>query len=163
MERHSSLSERLAKDEVSEFHDLLLCPHKFIFNRDWYEKSGGQAEFDEFRAKFAHISDSEREELLLLVSSSDPRHFRHLPQKTTSRQLRELLMFYIPLAKEEEVEIWRRQRSRPDSEVPDDERVEDAGLSDNMLEFPMATKKSPSVLVGWCRRMSTSLVTLQLN
>jgi hypothetical protein len=128
-------------DEAS-FHDLLLWPHKFIFNRDWFDKSGGQAEFDDFKSKFARIPDSERTELLLMLSSSDPRHFKHLPEKTKSRQLRELLMFYIPLAKEEEVEIWRRQRSSPDAEVPDDERVEDAGLLDNILEFPVATKNT---------------------
>jgi hypothetical protein len=128
-------------DEAS-FHDLLLWPHKFIFNRDWFEKSAGQAEFDDFKSKFARIPDSERTELLLMLSSSDPRHFKHLPEKAKSRQLRELLMFYIPLAKEEEVEIWRRQRSSPDADVPDDERVEDAGLLDNILEFPVATKNT---------------------
>jgi hypothetical protein len=65
-----------------------------------------------------------------------------LPQKTKSKQLRDILNFYIPLAKEEEAEIWRRQRSAADSEVPDDERVEDAGLLDNVLEFCLATKKT---------------------
>ena len=37
----SSSNVHSAKDEAA-FHDLLLWPHKFIFNRDWYEKSGGQ-------------------------------------------------------------------------------------------------------------------------
>jgi hypothetical protein len=125
----------------AEFHDLLLWPHKFTFNRDWYEKAGGKAEFDEFKAKFSRMSESERAELLWLVSSSDPRNFKDLPQKTKSKQLRELLSFYIPLPKGEEAEIWKRQHSSADSEVPDDERVEDAGLLDNVLEFPV-TKKS---------------------
>ena len=34
--------------------------------------------------------------------SCDPRDFKDLPQKTKSKQLREILSFYIPLAKEEE-------------------------------------------------------------
>jgi len=58
--------------------------------------------------------------------------------------LREILNFYLPLAKGEEEEIWNRQRSSDDSEVPDDERVEDAGLLDNVLEYPVTTKKSPA-------------------
>ena len=87
-----------------EFHDLLLWPHKFTFNRDWYEKSDGKPEFDEFKAKFSRIPDSERAELLWLLSSSDPRNFKDLPSKTKSKQLRETLNFYIPLAKEKEEE-----------------------------------------------------------
>jgi hypothetical protein len=136
--------KRAFGESDSEFHDLLLWPHKFTFNRNWYEKSDGKAEFSEFKAKLARISDLERAELLWLVSSSDPRYFKDLPQNTKSKQLREILNFYVPLAKEDEAEIWRRQRSASDSEVPDDERVEDAGLLDNVLEFPVTTKKSPS-------------------
>lgn len=129
------------KDEAA-FTDLLLWPHKFTFNRDWYEKLGGQAEFDEFKAKFSRISESDRAELLRLVSSTDPRGFKDLPQQTKSKQLRNLLTFYFPLAKADEAEIWQRQRAVRSCEVPDDERVEDAGLSDNELEFQVATKKS---------------------
>jgi len=126
-----------------------LWPHKFIFNRDWYEKSQGQPEFDDFESKFSRLSVNDRAELLWLVSSSDPRYFKDLPEKTKSKQLREILRFYIPLAKGEEEAIWERQRNRADTtiDVPDDERVEDAGLSDNVIEFPITvpTKKPLTV------------------
>jgi len=129
----------------AEFHDLLLWPHRFIFNRDWYGKSKGQPEFDDFKSKFSRLSEIDRAELLWLVSSSDPRYFKDLPLKTKSKQLREILRFYLPLAKGEEEAIWEHQRNRvhPTIDVPDDERVEDAGLADNVIEFPITPAKKP--------------------
>ena len=118
--------KRAFGETEAEFHDLLLSPHKFIFNRDWYEKSQGQPEFDDFKSKFSRLSEIDRAELLWLVSSSDPRYFKDLPEKTKSKQLREVLRFYIPLPKGEEEAIWKRQRNRidPTIDVPDDERAE---------------------------------------
>jgi hypothetical protein len=119
------------KDEA-EFNKLLLTPHKFIFNRDWYEKSTGKPEYDEFKAKLSRLSESDIKELNRLVSSCDPRGFRDLPQKTNDSRLRHILSFYVPLPKDEEVAIWERQRSvKRASEVPEDERVEDACLLDD--------------------------------
>jgi hypothetical protein len=132
----------------AHFHDLLLWPHKFIFNRDWYEKSDGQPEFEEFKSKFARLPEVDRAELLWLVSSTHPRFFKDLPQQTKSKQLREVLHFYLPMAKGEEAAIWEQQRKRavdPTTEVPDDERVEDAGLNDNVLEFSPVAKKPLAV------------------
>ena len=86
--------------------------------------------------------------MLWLVSSTHPRYFKDLPQQTDSKQLREILRFYLPMAKGEEAAIWDRQHKRaadPTAEVPDDERVEDAGLSDNLLEFPVPAKKPQAV------------------
>lgn len=131
-----------------EFHDLLLWPHKFIFNRDWYENRDGQAEFEEFKFKFSRLSESDKAELLLLLSSTHPRFFKELAQRTKSKQIRGVLTFYLPLAKGVEAAIWERQHKRsvdPTTVIPDDERVEDAGLNDNVLEFPVATKKPQAV------------------
>jgi hypothetical protein len=131
------------------FHDLLLWPHKFIFNRDYYEKMEGRPEFDEFTGKFSRLSEIDRAELLWLLSSTGPKDFKDLPQRAKSMQLGEILRFYVPPAKEEEAAIWERQRKKAlgASEVPDDERVEDAGLADNVLEFP-APEEKPHVVAG---------------
>ncbi len=140
--------KRAFGETEAEFQDLLLWPHKFTFNRDWYEKSGGQPEFEEFKSKFSRLSENDRTELLCLISSTHPRYFKDLPQQTKSKRIRDILAFYLPLAKGEEAAIWERQRKRSEdlvSEVPDDERVEDAGLDDNVLEFPAVTKKPPAV------------------
>ena len=140
--------KRAFGETEAAFHDLLLLPHKFIFNRDWYEKSDGQPELEAFKSKFSRLSETDRAELLWLVSSTDPRYFKDLPQKAKSKQLRDVVAFYVPLAKGEEEAIWERQRKRsvdPTFEVPDDERVEDAGLSDNVVDLPVAARKTPTV------------------
>lgn len=130
--------KRAFGETEAEFLELLLWPHKFIFNRDYYEKDHGQGEFDEFKAQFTQLSEIDRRELLCLVSSTDPRFFKDLPQKTKNRRVRKLLAFYVPISKEDEAAIWERQRSRIADRtirVPDDERVEDAGLSDGTFDF----------------------------
>ncbi|HWY54170.1 MAG TPA: hypothetical protein VNZ03_06880 [Terriglobales bacterium] len=140
--------KRAFGETEAAFRDLLLLPHKFIFNRDWYEKSDGQPELEAFKSKFSRLSETDRAELLWLVSSTDPRYFKDLPQKAKSKQLRDVVAFYVPLAKGEEEAIWERQRKRsvdPTFEVPDDERVEDAGLSDNVVDLQVAARKTPTV------------------
>jgi len=132
------------------FHDLLLWPHKFIFNRDYYEKMEGRPELDEFTTTFSQLSEIDRAELLWLLSSTGPKDFKDLPERTKNKQLREVLGFYVPPAKGEEAAIWERQRKKSEGdavEVPDDERVEDAGLNDNVLEFP-APEQKPHVIAG---------------
>jgi hypothetical protein len=52
---------------------------------------------------------------------------------------------YLPLAKEEELEIWSRQRAmkqqyHPSIIVPDEERVEDAGLNYEETAAPVSMK-----------------------
>jgi hypothetical protein len=141
--------KRAFGETEAEFHDLLLCPHKFTFNRDYFEKAEGEPELREFKSKFSSLPEFERAELLWLLSSTDPGHFKDLQQKTESKQLREILRFYVPLAKDEEAAIWERERKRsldPTTVVPDDERVEDAGLSDSVLEFPAPTKEAPTAV-----------------
>jgi hypothetical protein len=108
-----------------------MWPHKYIFNRVHFEQT---AELMDFKAKFGQLSHTDRAELLWLLSTSEPRNFKDLPKATKSAQLRELLGFYVPLPKEEEVAIWKRSKQlfvKVRLEVPDDERVEDAGLADD--------------------------------
>ncbi len=133
----SQFFKRAFGETEEEFSDLLLWPQKFIFNRDYYEKAEGRPEFEEFKVYFSQLSQSDKAELLSLVSSTDPRHFRDLPNKTKNSNLRRILHFYVPLAKSDEAAIWERQRNRAADhsiEVPDDERVEDAGLTESLFE-----------------------------
>src|SRR6266849_1940311 len=118
---------------ITDFETLLLRPHHFIFNREWYEVLGGRAEFEENQSVAGRLSVSQKQELLALLSSCDPRYFVKLPQLTKDSRLRQVLQYHIPLSKAEEAEIWARQKSRAAnvSSVPEDERVEDAGLDDD--------------------------------
>ena len=135
------------KDEA-EFHDLLLWPHKFIFNRDHYEYLEGRPELDEFNAHFSRMSEIEKAELLWLLSSTGPKDFKDLPKRAKSQLIRDVLAFYVPPPKDEEAAIWERQRGQVQGDgvqVPEDERVEDAGLADNLLEFPAPETKPRAV------------------
>jgi hypothetical protein len=122
--------KRAFGDNYQDFESILLRPHHFIFNRDWYERWGGKPEFDEFTIAFEVLSAGEKATLVELLSSVEPREFHRLPQKASNSRLRSILRFYKPLPKDEEARIWSLQKDLEDVEVPEDERVEDAGLGD---------------------------------
>jgi hypothetical protein len=124
--------KRAFGDTSSEFETLLLRPHHQIFNRDWYEHQGGEGEFTDFRRLFEKLSVSNRAELVALLSSCDPKGIHGLRQMTTNSLVKRMLPFYIPIAKDEEAEIWRLQRVRGIPAVSDEERVEDAGLDEDI-------------------------------
>lgn len=128
--------KRAFGDSADSFEALLLRPQHYIFNREWYERLRGHAEFEEYRRVFVKLSRSQRAELLQLLSSCDPRYIKRLGSGTTDSQIRQILPYYTPLSKEKEADIWTRQKGfarETVSEVPEDERVEDAGLSEPML------------------------------
>src|SRR5260221_12137713 len=136
-----SFFKRAFGDTFGEFQDLLVRPHHFIFNRDWYETHGGKAQFEEYTKEFKKLSDSERTELLGLIASADPSDLRGQVMLATTSRVKSIMRHYLPLKKDEEADIWARQRAmkqqdHPSIIVPDEERVEDAGL--NYEEAPVA-------------------------
>jgi hypothetical protein len=134
-----SFFNRAFGSDDSAFKELLLRPHHFIFNREWFESSEGKPVFEEYRAAMRRLSQADRVELLSLLSSCDPREFRLLPKKTANRRLRNVIQYYIPLSKQEETAIWERQEvvRLHGLEVPEDERVEDAGLEEESAPVVM--------------------------
>jgi len=126
--------KRAFGDTVSDFRDLLLRPHHFIFNRDWYEVYEGRHQFEQFKREFRSLSNAERTELLGLVADRDPGELRSQLPHASSRRVRTILKHYLPLSKQEEAVIWARQKElkrheHPSISVPEDERVEDADLT----------------------------------
>ena len=116
-----------------EYADILAMPHDLIFNRDWYEHHDRDGRLEDFRAEFARLDGFERRELMELLSSCDPRLFAALSPRATTSAVARILRFYVPIPKAELFAIWASKRDatpvRPsDIGVPDDERVEDAGL-----------------------------------
>lgn len=135
--------KRAFGDTVQEFADLLLRPHHFIFNREWYEALGGHAQFEEYQREFKKLSSPEKVELLGLISAVDPHELPGQLRLAASSRVRSIMKHYLPLAKNEEAEIWAKQRvmrqqEDPSIVVPDDERVEDAGL--NYEDAPVQAK-----------------------
>ena len=141
--------KRAFGDTIDEFERILLLPHDFIFNRDWYEHFDGRAELHEYKAIVAKLDAGDRAELFHLLSSCDPRHFELLVDQTVNRQLKRILPFYVPKPKDELYRIWERQKNvarstlEADASLAEDERVEDAGL-----EHDDSTPREPAVREG---------------
>ena len=123
-------------DGVEEFEGLLARPERFLFNRVWYEELGGKAEFEAFQKCFARLSATDRGELMALISSSTPSQSGSLVSSATSQAVRDVIPFYQSLSKYEEAKIWKEMKRRQVKltsaipEIPADELVEDAGLSE---------------------------------
>lgn len=136
--------KRAFGDTVSDFQDMLLRPHHFIFNRDWYEVYEGLPQYEQFTKEFRVLSQVEKAELLAVVAQRDPSELRSpAAHVALSRRVRTILKHYVPLSKHEEAAIWKRQKELkrqddPSIDVPEDERVEDAGLS---YEEPLPTAR----------------------
>jgi len=127
--------KRAFGDTDEEFAALLLRPHRYIFNRDWYERHGGRPELEEYQSAILRMSSSRKAELLSLLGSCEPREIPRLERETQDSQLREVLRFYKPIGKDDEARIWEFQRSlekAPATVPPEDELVEDAGLHDDL-------------------------------
>ena len=118
------------------FESLLSRPDAFIFNRVWYEELGGKSEFVEFNVQFSKLTQGDRDELITLLSSTKPSQFAGLTKKTKSKRVAKILEFYLPLSEDREQQIWalcrdhRSKQREPEISVPEDQRVEDAGLTE---------------------------------
>lgn len=131
--------KRAFGDTAADFERILLLPQDFIFNRDWFEFQGGRGEFDEFNAALRKLTTEDKAELLSLLSSCDPSEWVDLPGKTPSTTVKAVLPFYVPRPKDDMSRIWKMQKPVPhDAEVPDEERVEDAGLQVEECEEAVA-------------------------
>jgi hypothetical protein len=137
--------KRAFGDNPEEFHQLLLLPHDFIFNRDWYEFDAGRPELDEYRAYIAKLSPSDRAELLQLLSSCDPREIGSL--SSANLAIKKVLPFYIPKTKTDLFKIWDRNKQKATDAPPvaDEERVEDAGLDAEEVPLPKKSIKTKSI------------------
>ena len=119
-----------------EFESLLLRPQHYLFNRFWYEKYEGRAEFESFQAIFKGLTLEERSELANLLSGTTPIGFKDLIGKANSIKVNNIINYYIPIPQNEETEIWKIMKLRlkntnsPTVSIPDDEMVEDVGLAE---------------------------------
>jgi hypothetical protein len=118
---------------IEGFENMLLRPHHYIFNRVWYEEMEGKPQYEDYLSKFSRLTPAEKAELLVLLSTTEPRNYPGLAGKTRRSNLRDVLHHYVQLTSAEEASIWEKQKSiKKATEVilPEDELVEDAGLND---------------------------------
>lgn len=139
--------KRAFGDTFEDYERILALPHDFIFNRDWYERFDPEERLPAYRAEFEKLDGYERRELMELLSSCDPREFVGLAERATTTAVKRVLRFYVPLPKDELFAIWARQkeltRDEPtaDMGLPEDERVEDAGLDHEEEPVPPPARK----------------------
>ena len=121
-------------DTYEDFERILLLPHDFIFNREWFEQFDPEQRLQAYRAEFAKLGSDERAELIDLLSSCGPSEFAGLTSRATTTNLKRILKFYVPLPMDELNSIWMKNKKltrgdiRIDIGLAEDERVEDAGL-----------------------------------
>jgi hypothetical protein len=134
--------KRAFGDAYEEFERILLRPHHFIFNREWYDNLGGRAQFDSYERELAALSLSQRGALLEILGTRSPHEYRSASRGLKDSQLRSVLRYYYPPAREQEIKIWRRvgklraKQQRQEVAVAEDELVEDAGLDDDSATLP---------------------------
>ena len=122
-------------DTYEEFEGILFRPHHYIFNRYWYEQFDGRAEFDSFQAAMRALSADERTELLEYLCSREKNDYARDLNLLAADKLREAARYFVPMSKANEARIWESQKRRRVKDinaylVPEDERVEDAALTD---------------------------------
>ena len=131
-----SFFKRAFGDSHDEFEAILLRPHHYIFNREWYEQGEGRAEFEEYQRDINKLSETDKRELLAALSSCDPRNYSDLEGSIATVSIKSVLRYHIPLAKADEALIWQAQRAARNSKplgLPEDQHVEDAGLYEQQV------------------------------
>jgi hypothetical protein len=130
-------------DTAKQFDELMLRPHHMIFNRMWFERGAGRAEFEEYESALSRLSIDERREMLEVLSTvlfdlpERPRMSRKelysFFESNPNGNLRSALRFHVPPTKDEERKIWTAQREVRELkfDISDDIIVEDAGLDDS--------------------------------
>ena len=119
-----------------QFRDLLLRPQHVLFNRAWYEEHGGRPEFEEFERLYTALSDTDRSELNMILSTYNVRDYRTAVGKAESIRVNEILPFFASPAKVELEKIWNSMQAiqtrnfDATPSIPEDELVEDAGLAE---------------------------------
>ena len=126
-------------DTFEEFEDILLRPHHFIFNRHWYEQFDGRAEFESFRTVMRGLSEHEKTELIDYLCSRNRNSYEADLGELAAGHLRDAAHFFVPISNADEARIWETRKHRniediSDLLVPEDERVEDAALTDEDVQ-----------------------------
>ena len=126
--------KRAFGDTYEEYEGILLLPHDFIFNREWFEQHDPSARLPVYREEVSELDGYERAELIELLSSCGPSEFSGLADRATTNNVKRILRFYVPLPKEELYSIWVAQKELRNGDavaemgLAEDERVEDADL-----------------------------------
>ena len=122
------------------FEYLLSLPHGFIFHREHFESGEGSAIRDEYENARRHLSKSQEDELISLLSipiqkgcSKETHYERVLVDHCRDPAISEVLRFHQLDTKHRPSAgtLTLFPESNPDPVLPEEELVEDAGLYDD--------------------------------
>ena len=121
-------------DTFLEFESILFKPHHYIFNRFWYEHFDGKAELEAFKTSFGSLSTDEKSELLQFLCTRSSNRYKEDLSLLSLGRLRDAASYFVPITNEQEQKIWGQRKDlniliNPKL-VPEDERIEDAALTD---------------------------------
>lgn len=142
-------------DTYDEFENILLRPHHFIFNRYWYEQYDGRAEFEAFQAVMSSLSADEKTELVEYLCTREKNDYASDLNILSAGRLRDAARYFVPMTKANEAMIWEAQKRRRVEDlsaylVPEDERVEDAGLTDEDIQPVSKVKRQTKRAANAC-------------
>lgn len=131
--------KRAFGDTYKDFENILNRPHKFIFNREWYDVLKGKPEAEAFQAAYQKLSQNDKKELLEILCTHPQSKYSTIRDQLLPSNLKDTLSFYVPMETEEERKIWDEQKSMSSEEkryyktaMTREEIVEDAGLDINI-------------------------------
>ncbi len=127
---------------TEEFERLLSLPHAFIFHRSYYDTGLGKPILDEYLKLRQHLSDTQENELISLLSEVEANKEVRKPQKiaslasdkTIDKSVRDVIQFHSLDTKDKpekgDIDVLPIfDKFNPDPVLPSEEEfVEDAGL-----------------------------------
>ena len=124
-------------ESYEKFEFLLWLPHQFIFYRDFYFIGAGSPILEEYNSLFQKLTSGEKEELLCaLVGDANqkglkPSKYKNLiNDRSLSNPVRRILGFYAAYGSTS-VAVPSSIHPHRDLYVPEEKKVEDAGLFDD--------------------------------
>jgi hypothetical protein len=117
---------------AGEFASILMRPHHFIFNREWYDSGPGKPECEEFSAQFKRLMPEQRDSLRALLSSVPPAQFGSLSRITDDSQIARIVPYYVAPPREVERAMWKKKLHSFKGGLTTEEIVEDAGLAEDV-------------------------------
>src|SRR5437870_1478062 len=94
--------KRAFGDTYQDYERILLRPHHFIFNREWYESLGGQAQFEAYERELANLSSSQRDQLIEFLCTHHPRAYRVSARHVPDAAVRAILQHYFHPRRDQE-------------------------------------------------------------
>ena len=125
------------ESRMKKFEFLLWLPHQFIFYRDFYFIGAGSPILEEYNSLFQKLTSGEKEELLCALAGDanqkglKPSNYKYLiNDRSLSNPVRRILGFYAAYGSASGT-VPSSIHLHRDLYVPEEKKVEDAGLFDD--------------------------------